>query len=554
LKSKKWLTLMAALIMISTTAACGSNTESGNGNSDSNPATQEENKNKKDPYGKYDELVTVNIGKLINSQGINLPNGDSIENNEFTRYIESKLNVKVKNEWQVETPDAYQQKLGVIMAGRDLPDAFVVNEQQLKQLVEADLIEDLSNVYKDTVSDTVKGYYDTYGDRVLKRATFEGKLMAFPSTTIGGEHSITWLRKDWLDNLNLPIPQTLDDLIAVAKAFIEQDPDKNGVKDTYGFSGVPQIAKYNMIHGFDPILGTFNAYKGLWMKDDAGQAAYSSVQPEMKQALTKMQEMYKAGLIDREFAVRKDPNELVASGKAGIIFGPWWTPYSSMFPDSFASDSKVEWIPVTAPLDANGKMNVHSQDPTGEFLVVRKGFEHPEAVAKVLNVQTDGLRMLDPEASKLYNGKRMPWRLWPFTIQIDDENVIYKINQKLVAAWDKQDPSELNAEHKAMYERVKRNSENPKKDMTDWAETLARFQASKEAGSDKLNKREVVFFGQTDAMELKWAVLQKMEDETFLKIIMGEEPVDRFDSFVAEWKKAGGDQITKEVNDAIGKE
>jgi putative aldouronate transport system substrate-binding protein len=52
---------------------------------------------------------------------------------------------------------------------------------------------------------------------------------------------------------------------------------------------------------------------------------------------------------------------------------------------------------------------------------------------------------------------------------------------------------------------------------------------------------------QTKTMESKWATLKKLEDETFLKIIMGVAPVSAFDTFVKDWKAQGGDQITAEV-------
>ena len=52
-------------------------------------------------------------------------------------------------------------------------------------------------------------------------------------------------------------------------------------------------------------------------------------------------------------------------------------------------------------------------------------------------------------------------------------------------------------------------------------------------------------------MELKWANLVKLEDEALLKIIMGVEPLSYFDTFVAEWKRLGGDEITKEVSDVL---
>lgn len=43
----------------------------------------------------------------------------------------------------------------------------------------------------------------------------------------------------------------------------------------------------------------------------------------------------------------------------------------------------------------------------------------------------------------------------------------------------------------------------------------------------------------------------KLEDETFMKIIMGAAPLDEFDKFVEEWKKQGGDIITAEVEEAV---
>jgi putative aldouronate transport system substrate-binding protein len=53
-------------------------------------------------------------------------------------------------------------------------------------------------------------------------------------------------------------------------------------------------------------------------------------------------------------------------------------------------------------------------------------------------------------------------------------------------------------------------------------------------------------------METKWANLKKMEEETFAKIIMGKADISEFDTFVENWKKQGGDQILKEINEELG--
>jgi putative aldouronate transport system substrate-binding protein len=62
-----------------------------------------------------------------------------------------------------------------------------------------------------------------------------------------------------------------------------------------------------------------------------------------------------------------------------------------------------------------------------------------------------------------------------------------------------------------------------------------------------------ITYGQTETMQRRWANLKKIEDEAFLKIILGLEPLSAFDDFVAQWKREGGDQITNEVTALIMK-
>lgn len=46
----------------------------------------------------------------------------------------------------------------------------------------------------------------------------------------------TLVRKDWLENLGLEVPKTIEELGEVARAFTEDDPDGNGIDDTVGFA------------------------------------------------------------------------------------------------------------------------------------------------------------------------------------------------------------------------------------------------------------------------------------------------------------------------------
>ena len=60
-------------------------------------------------------------------------------------------------------------------------------------------------------------------------------------------------------------------------------------------------------------------------------------------------------------------------------------------------------------------------------------------------------------------------------------------------------------------------------------------------------EEKIPFFGKTETMSTKWANLEKLEIETFVKIITGEKSVDYFDEFVTTWNQMGGEDITKEV-------
>ncbi|CAM4463764.1 type 2 periplasmic-binding domain-containing protein [Paenibacillus tarimensis] len=53
----------------------------------------------------------------------------------------------------------------------------------------------------------------------------------------------------------------------------------------------------------------------------------------------------------------------------------------------------------------------------------------------------------------------------------------------------------------------------------------------------------------TETMQSKNELLNKLLNETYNKIIYGQQPLDAFDTMVENWKKSGGEQITKEVNE-----
>ncbi|MBB3153464.1 putative aldouronate transport system substrate-binding protein [Paenibacillus endophyticus] len=540
---KKTLGILIVCALMVLTACSGNNEKTNNGgtsggNSNGAGTVSEP----ADPYAPMSETVTIEIGKEA-AVDPKLPDGSTIEDNELTRYFGEKLNIKYTNAWQATTSgDAYMQKVGLTLSTGDIPDVMTVDKQQLVQLVNADLIEDLSSTYESFVSPALKAAYDSTDGYSLASATFDGKLMAFPNVSPGADaQNLLWVRQDWLDELGLEAPKTMDDIINVTKAFM----DKKGSAGLLGNQVIVNIG--TSVFGFDSIFSAYNAYPQLWVEDASGNAAYGSIQPEVKDALAKLRGWVEEGLIDKEFAVKKSEqvNELVVSGKAGIFFGPWWLPFG-MLADSVAQDSKAEWVSYLSPLSQEGKMNTHMGSPTTRYLVVKKGFKHPEAVLKTLNMQFDADQL---QGEGIVEKDDFNWMNMPFSLLVsnyDDKEKKAKLVQDVIDGNAAADT--LQGEAKQIYNSYLKDKENPKKDLAAWSQRHAFLTGALPLGKDdQINRKVGVYYDQTDTMRTKWANLRKLEDETFLKIIMGNEPLDSFDGFVDKWKSQGGDQITEEI-------
>ncbi len=112
-----------------------------------------------------------------------------------------------------------------------------------------------------------------------------------------------WLRKDWLDALDLEVPKTLDEIAAVLEAFVNEDPDGNGQNDTVGLvvQATNPVNGYGNNYGLESVFNAFDVFPTQWLTDDEGKVYYGSTDPKMKDALTLLADWYQRGLIDKQF-------------------------------------------------------------------------------------------------------------------------------------------------------------------------------------------------------------------------------------------------------------
>jgi putative aldouronate transport system substrate-binding protein len=151
--------------------------------------------------------------------------------------------------------------------------------------------------------------------QTLDAARLDGKLYGVPFQKIKARYGVV-VRQDWLDNLGLEAPHTIEDLEKVAVAFATEDPDGNGKDDTTGF--LDREESFDL--GFRSLSGYFGAGDDFEL-DDAGNVRSTLDSDAFKQAMEWYRGVYEAGAVNQEFVTMQKTNQqdAIARGKGGII-------------------------------------------------------------------------------------------------------------------------------------------------------------------------------------------------------------------------------------------
>ena len=556
--------IISCVLIINLLILCGC------GDSGATPSTRENAETKEEyeaalytarttPYGKYPEQLTYTLGKLSGANNSNLPDGETYENNAYTRLLNERLNVQNQDVFEA-MDEQYTDNVTMVIAQNDLPDVMIVEDlDELQYLVDNDMIADLTDSYNNCMSDTIKNIYGSYGRDILDVVTFDGKIMAIPETNISDGPNLIWLRKDWMDALGLSAPRTLSDVEEIIRQFKEKDPGHNGAGNTVGLVCDTSLCGgcgYSSEYTLDIIFAAYGAFPKQWIYDGDGDVVYGSVQPEAKEALAHIHKLYKEGILDQDFLMRTSSNliELIVDGQCGSFFGPWWAPNNPLM-QAVEQNKDAEWQPYLIATEESGLTSYHTQNPSGKYIVVRKGYEYPEIACKIISVLFDYLRYNDRDNQEIvdYYKENVDPTARPFAINVDYNNALQICYGELnhVFAGDKS-ADDLNVLEYSYYEACEsylKDAENASAE--DWAAYTSRITACKILNDGRTNKVESLYFGETETMVTDWWSLENLESDTYLKIVTGESSLDEFDRFVENWYQNGGETITKEVRAEI---
>ncbi|WP_199624679.1 extracellular solute-binding protein [Paenibacillus alkalitolerans] len=361
------IALMAALILSLILSGCTGGTKP-----ETTPKPTEENT--KDPTPDQSEEPEVRGNITVSTYDNNQVPAEegTYTDNRWTRWMNENGPVDVTF---VPIPrHESQQKFSTLFASGDAPDLILEFDNgfrnQLwsqKQLMPLDdLIEEHSTEYK--------ALLEKFPELRKLGTKPDGKLYdigrVIPTQVLG----TVVIRKDWLDKLELKVPETIDELFDAAYAFAHEDPDNNGKKDTFGIN-MSQNAHYFI----DGMFGN-----DMFVIED-GQLVrpFDRIQP----AADFKKKLFENGIVDRDFLTDKNGQKAqqdFASGKLGIYIA-YKTDVKKNYETLKKNDPGAQIIPIAFPVSPFGAFAPDFNPPIQNVGAVNANAKDPAAVIKYID-------------------------------------------------------------------------------------------------------------------------------------------------------------------------
>ncbi len=312
----------------------GTATDSQGGGQNQNPASgSQKPETSSSPDNKPAKLVgnTYTTGFPIckEKEAINLMVVKSVSHGDFntmnyTKAIQEKMNVAIK--WVLVPENSQHERKTLAFQSGNLPDIMILfsgiisNAELAQYSKEGTLLELGSSI--PSWAPNIKKTIDQYPSAKAAVTSPDGKIYTLPSVGEGKISRILSINVKWLKNLGLQKPKTMDEFRDVLKAFRDNDPDKNGKKDT-----IPAA-----FQTWEPIMwwpwGLNCNFEDNFVITKGGQVKYAWATDNFKAGIKYWSQLYKDGLLDAGHTIDNLDSydhyiEVLKKGNVGVFSWPW---------------------------------------------------------------------------------------------------------------------------------------------------------------------------------------------------------------------------------------
>ncbi|MDO4296579.1 MAG: extracellular solute-binding protein [bacterium] len=226
-----------------------------------------------------------------------------------------RTNTKIDFEW-VDN-DSFETKLAAKVASKELPDIICVGQStkiNMNDLIRSGVLIPLTEYVETSMPNYSR--FLTEEDRIQIVNQEDGEIYAIGMLMDVPPAYSTMIRKDWLDNLGLSMPQTWEEWVQVWRAFKTEDANGNGDAN----DEIPFAVNYEY---FKFLMNIFGMQSNGRFSIVDGEYLYDPENPQYEAFLDEMRMLYAEGLFAKEFVtlVSTDFNTLGASNTLGSLIG-----------------------------------------------------------------------------------------------------------------------------------------------------------------------------------------------------------------------------------------
>ncbi|MNB71983.1 Lipoprotein LipO precursor [compost metagenome] len=323
----------------------------------------------------------------------NSPSGMTISDNYMTNYVQEKFgtpnNIDVE---YVPVPRSEEtQKLNVMMASaNDVPDiVFTYDSGTFYRYATQGGLTDVTKLL-DEYGPNLKKFL---GEDTLAYGQVDGAQLSIPGRRLVLGKYASYIRQDWLDALNLPVPKTAEELYNTLVAFKEKDPGKTGGKVIpLGMSIAPAQ--------FEPLLWSFieplTEEQKYTLTQKLGSGDDPILLPGFKEGLRYMNKLYNAGLISKDFALDEDKKQLWQDVQNGLVgactedAGELYFEYNNTNKNLETNVAGAKLTPIDLYTNSEGVTAKPGYTPNAMYIMIPKSSKHAVEAIKYLDWMASG--------------------------------------------------------------------------------------------------------------------------------------------------------------------
>ncbi len=275
--------------------------------------------------------------------------GEKLARDEVLSSIEDKFDITL-NPVNVNYTN-WTQEYQKMAASENLPDVIVHDiigsatysawlSQGIIRPLPADL-KDYPNLEKYMASEYIQNFKEN-----------DGKLyfvprMTYPEESLWALDRCIVIRKDWLKELGLDLPQNDEEFKEALRAFTESDFDGDGKKNTIGLATENMNTLEALYLSVFPELS--NIERG-WMQEE-GQRLPVYASKRAGKALAYTKELYDSGLLDQQFPYRtiQEAFSLFIEGKSGALCCQYFNLVKKYWNEANPEDMSLDKLAVIKP-------------------------------------------------------------------------------------------------------------------------------------------------------------------------------------------------------------